>query len=112
MFTRIVAFLYGVVCYLAFFATFLYGIGFIGNFVVPKSIDSGPHRSFTYALAVNAALLGLFAIQHSLMARQWFKRTCTHSRILAIPSALYSNCCKQAAMSQSVRRLFAGVWRF
>jgi protein-S-isoprenylcysteine O-methyltransferase Ste14 len=74
---RATALFYGSFCYVAFFLTFLYAIGFLANLVVPKSIDSGVSGSVAQAIVVNLALLSVFALQHSIMARPGFKRVWT-----------------------------------
>jgi protein-S-isoprenylcysteine O-methyltransferase Ste14 len=77
MFKRISVFLYGVVSYAIFFGTFLYALGFVGNFVVPRTLDGPPLLPTGQALLIDLLLLGAFAIQHSLMARPFFKRWLT-----------------------------------
>src|SRR6516165_9785151 len=70
---RFIAFLYGIAAYLVFLATILYAIGFVMGLVVPKSIDTGTDSSAIEALIINLLLMALFAVQHSVMARQRFK---------------------------------------
>ena len=72
--TRIVAFVYGVTAYAVFGASFLYAVGFVSGIVVPKTIDDGAIVPLTEALIVNLLLMSVFAVQHSVMARQQFKR--------------------------------------
>jgi protein-S-isoprenylcysteine O-methyltransferase Ste14 len=74
---RISIFLYGAGSYLVFLASFLYAIGFIGNFAVPKSMDSAASGPWQTALWIDLGLLSLFALQHSVMARPAFKRVLT-----------------------------------
>jgi protein-S-isoprenylcysteine O-methyltransferase Ste14 len=70
---RILFFAYGIFSYLIFLGTFLYAIGFIGNFGVPSTLDGAATGSLLVSFAIDAGLLTLFAVQHSVMARKWFK---------------------------------------
>ena len=74
---RIAFLLYGAVCYAIFFVTFLYAIGFIGGFVVPTTLDGPARVPLAQGIAIDAALFALFAVQHSVMARRWFKERWT-----------------------------------
>ena len=74
---KAIAFFYGVVAYVAFFVTILYAIGFVMGVFVPKTIDTGSETSSVEALVVNLLLMLLFAVQHSVMAREQFKASWT-----------------------------------
>jgi protein-S-isoprenylcysteine O-methyltransferase Ste14 len=86
---KIISFIYGLIAYLIFLIAFLYAIGFVGNLIVPKTIDSGTETTFLTALLVNALLLSIFAIQHSVMARPAFKKWITGVISPAIERSTY-----------------------
>ena len=113
-------FLYGVVCYAIFLAVFIYGIGFIGGFLTPTSLDGPTDRPLMVALAVDLALLGLFAVQHSGMARPAFKRCWTRFVPVSAERSTYVLLSSLALVALygiwepiggEVWRVATGVWR-
>ena len=86
---KVLAFLYGIAAYLVFFVTILYAIGFVMGLVVPKTIDTGGDSSVVEAIVVNLLLMALFAVQHSVMARQQFKAWWTQYVPQAVERSTY-----------------------
>jgi protein-S-isoprenylcysteine O-methyltransferase Ste14 len=95
---RLLFFTYGLVAYLTFLATFLYAIAFVGGFAVPSRLDGPLQTSVPAAIAIDCLLLTIFAVQHSVMARPWFKERWTQLVPWAIERSTYVLCASLALL--------------
>lgn len=96
MYKRLLFFVYGLTSYVIFLATFLYAIAFVGGFAVPTRLDGPLRGSFPEALAIDCGLLTIFAVQHSVMARKWFKERWTQIIPWTIERSTYVLCASLA----------------
>jgi len=111
-FHRIACFGYGSIVYVLFLGIFTYTIGFVAGAVVPKHIDGGSPGPLAESITINALLLSLFVIQHTIMARPWFKKSWT--QIIPVPiersTFVLATCCILALIFWQWRPLPASVW--
>ena len=98
MFKRSLFFVYGLSAYLIFLATFLYAIAFVGGLVVPRRLDGPLETTLPAALAIDCLLLTIFAVQHSVMARRWFKERWTQVVPWTIERSTYVLCASLALL--------------
>lgn len=98
MLKRLLCFAYAVAAYVVFLMTFLYAIAFVGGFLVPRRLDGPLEGSLLHAVAIDCALLAVFAVQHSVMARSWFKERWTRIVPWTIERATYVLCASLALL--------------
>ena len=113
MIRRVAVLIYGIASYFAFVCSIVYAMGFIGNYLVPRSIDVGPESGLGQAILIDPVLIAIFAVQHSVMARPAFKRWWTRSSRRPASAPLMS-CLEPAAdppllaVATDLRR--SGTW--